>query len=285
MTYHFSPTGNNSKHPTMTFPFPIYDALKAIQQYLEQMFGRDGYGWSVGLNFISKDEPANKDNAGDLFVTLLRVEEETSRKPQLPLYNKVEKGYEMVNPEIWLNLHILITSQANDYGTALQQLSRVVYWINSIPSLKHNRKNDGGNGGTDITNYEMVLESLTAEQSNSLWQTLGAKMVPAVAYNVRMVQIGSEPYTEDPFGIIGIDKDNVKYTEKAGEWPIQLTDGSLRLKLQKGEKLKDDETKHLIALLQQIEAKFNGTDFSGTILSEAEKAFLDSHTSNDDIQS
>ena len=269
----------------MTTPFPIYDALKAIQQYLEQMFGRDGYGWSIGLNFISKDEPANKDNAGDLFVTLLRVEEETSRKPQLPLYNKVEKGYEMVNPEIWLNLHILITSQANDYGTALQQLSRVVYWINSIPSLKHNRKEESGNGGPDITNYELVLESLTAEQSNSLWQTLGAKMVPAVAYNVRLVQIGSEPYTEDPFGIIGIDKDNVKYTEKAGEWPIQLTDGSLRLKLQKGEKLKDDETKHLIALLQQIEAKFNGTDFSGTILSEAEKAFLDSHTSNDDIQS
>lgn len=269
----------------MTTPFPIYDALKAIQQYLEQMFGRDGYGWSVGLNFISKDEPANNDNASDLFVTLLRVEEETSRKPQLPLYNKVEKGYEMVNPEIWLNLHILITSQANDYGTALQQLSRVVYWINSIPSLKHNRKEESGNGGPDITNYELVLESLTAEQSNSLWQTLGAKMVPAVAYNVRMVQIGSEPYTENPFGIIGIDKDNVKYTEKAGEWPIQLTDGSLRLKLQKGEKLKDDETKHLIALLQQIEAKFNGTDFSGTILSETEKAFLDSHTSNDDIQS
>lgn len=275
----------------MTTPFPIYDALKAIQQYLEQMLGRDGYGWSVGLNFISKDEPANKDNAGDLFVTLLRVEEETSRKPQLPLYNKVEKGYEMVNPEIWLNLHILITSQANDYGTALQQLSRVVYWINSIPSLKHNPKDDGGNGGTDITNYELVLESLTAEQSNSLWQTLGSKMVPAVAYNVRMVEIGSEPYTEDPFGIVGIDKDNVKYTEKAngedllGAWPIRLAASTLRVKLKNGEKLKDDETEHLIALLQQLEDKFKDTEYSGTVLSEKEKAFLDSATSNKDKQS
>ena len=275
----------------MTTPFPIYDALKAIQQYLEQMLGRDGYGWSVGLNFISKDEPANKDNAGDLFVTLLRVEEETSRKPQLPLYNKVEKGYEMVNPEIWLNLHILITSQANDYGTALQQLSRVVYWINSIPSLKHNPKDDGGNGGTDITNYELVLESLTAEQSNSLWQTLGSKMVPAVAYNVRMVEIGSEPYTEDPFGIVGIDKDNVKYTEKAngedllGAWPIRLAASTLRVKLKNGEKLKDDETEHLIALLQQLEDKFKDTEYSGTVLSEKEKAFLDSATSNGNKQS
>lgn len=271
--------------------FPIYDALKAIQQYLEQMFGKDGYGWSVGLNFISKDEPADKDNAGDLFITLLRVEEETSRKPQLPLYNKVEKGYEMVNPEIWLNLHILITSQANDYGTALQQLSRVVYWINSIPSLKHNRKEEGGNGGTDITNYEMVLESLTAEQSNSLWQTLGSKMVPAVTYNVRMVEIGSEPYTEAPFGIVGIDKDNVKYNEKAngedllGAWPIRLAASTLRVKLKNGEKLKDDETEHLIALLQQLEDKFKDTEYSGTVLSEKEKAFLDSATSNKDKQS
>lgn len=275
----------------MLHTFPIYDALKAIQQYLEQMFGRDGYGWSVGLNFISKDEPANNDNAGDLFITLLRVEEETSRKPQLPVYSRGENGYEMANPEIWLNLHILITSQANDYGTALQQLSRVVYWINSIPSLKHNRKEEGGNGGTDITNYEMVLESLTAEQSNSLWQTLGSKIVPAVTYNVRMVEIGSAPYTEEPFGIVGIDKDNVKYNEKAngedllGAWPIRLAASTLRVKLKNGEKLKDDETEHLIALLQQLEDKFKDTEYSGTVLSEKEKAFLDSATSNKDKQS
>ena len=275
--------------------FPIYDALKAIQQYLKQMFGKDGYGWSVGLNLISKDEPADKDNAGDLFITLLRVEEETSRKPQLPVYSRGENGYEMANPGIWLNLHILISSQANDYGTALQQISRVVYWINSIASLRHikkeNSRSDEPKSYSDIVNYEIVLESLSAEQNNSLWQTLGAKMVPAVAYNVRMVEISSVPYTEEPFGAVGIDKDNVKYSEKAnGEdlqeaWPIRLAASTLRVRLKNGEKLKDDETEHLIALLQQLEDKFKDTEFSGTVLSEKEKAFLDSATSNDNKQS
>ncbi len=264
----------------MNSSFPIYDALKAIQQYLEQMFRKDGYGWSVGLNFISKDEPANNDNAGDLFITLLRVEEETSRKPQLPLYNKVEKGYEMVNPEIWLNLHILITSQANDYGTALQQLSRVVYWINSIPSLKHNRKNDGGNGGTDITNYELVLESLTAEQSNSLWQTLGCKMVPAVVYKIHTVEVGALAYTKTPYGIVGIDSEGKRFDEKPVgedqhiEWPIQITDGSLRLKLKNGIPLLENEKEQLVEWLTQLENRLNPTHNGVSALSDEEKTFL-----------
>lgn len=162
----------------------IDKTLEAIEKHLIYSFSNretpEFKNIAIGLDPIKKDEQENKK---EITITLLRIEEETSRKPQ-NVYHYIkedEKVIKKVNPDICLNLYILIVSHAQDYGTALMEISKVIYWMNSFQSK----------------DCIVELHTLTAEQNNSLWQTLGSEIKPAVAYKVRMVTISSEVVNED----------------------------------------------------------------------------------------
>ena len=154
--------------------FPIYDALNDLKLYLElkakeNKLTNPTMDWNVSLNSLDKDGQKDEEK-NDIVITLLRIEEETSRKTQQPNYSQWAKvGGEISNPEIWVNLYILISSQTNVYETALRQISTVIYWINNIHDSRHY---DPSNTNVPesvkkvfdkITSYSIELQSLTTE--------------------------------------------------------------------------------------------------------------------------
>lgn len=105
------------------------------------------------------------------------------------------------NPDVCLNLYVLIVSHAQNYETALLEISKVIYWMNSFQSK----------------DCLVELHTLSAEQNNSLWQTLGTEIRPAVVYKVRMLTIGSE-ILEESCSVVrsGEDGKPVHFSDNSG---------------------------------------------------------------------
>lgn len=219
----------------------MYTTLTTIKNYLKQKFGQQKYslGWEVELGPIEKEGQVEK----SLFITLVRSEEETSvKQPNAKLrVDAGDKKHYYVNPDVCLNLYILISSHA-EYGLALQQIHDTIYYLNSIYP-------DDASISEEIKRLSIELQSPTAEQWNSLWQTLGGKVVPSVLYKLRMITISALSSTREvPF---------VKMKDgKESEVGVVIdTKSTLRWKLEQGQTLNKDETNELLSVLTNIRAK------------------------------
>lgn len=181
----------------------MHTILTSIQNYLKNSLQTPEFNHiNVGLAPIKKDGQENDD---EITITLLRIEEETSRKPQ-SVYHYVKEDDKLIkkaNPDVCLNLYILIVSHAQDYETALLEISKVIYWMNSFQSK----------------DCIVELQTLSAEQNNSLWQTLGVEIKPAVVYKVRMVTISSE-VVDDNVSVVNETEDGspVSISPDSGFW-------------------------------------------------------------------
>ena len=174
----------------------LKSTLENIRQYLEKKIEKAGYSdIKVKLDSITKDG----DNSG-LYLSLLRIEEETSIKPQTVYrYQDGKTAGKVTNPDVCLNLFVLVSAFTKDYGTGLQLISDVIYWINTIDHSVTEVSNPSDSNDTSykgkvpsVNELSIELQSLNMEQTNSLWQTIGTKIVPAVVYKIRMLRI-AEP--------------------------------------------------------------------------------------------
>jgi len=181
----------------------MHTILTSIQNYLKTSLQTSEFDHiTIGLAPIKKDGQEKDD---EITITLLRIEEETSRKPQ-NVYHYIKEDDKMIkraNPDVCLNLYILIVSHAQDYETALMEISKIIYWMNSFQSK----------------DCIVELQTLSAEQNNSLWQTLGTEIMPAVVYKVRMVTISSK-VVDDDVSVVNETEDGspVSISPDSGFW-------------------------------------------------------------------
>jgi hypothetical protein len=165
----------------------IKDILVSLKDYLGFMMPE---GTHVVLDAVKKDM---EEGEGDLVITLLRIEEETSRKPQNTYFKVIgdsERPGEIyqVAPDLDLNLEVLISAPTRKYETALTLISEVITFLNSIRSLiKPAEMSD--ESYKLLKSMHLSIMGLSFDQTLSMWQTLGGTLVPAVAYKIRMVTI------------------------------------------------------------------------------------------------
>lgn len=166
--------------------------IKTIIEYIKKYL-KDRTGYQVYPKAISKDEKMED----GLCITLLMVEPETAVRKQatfVPNPNDATKGT-YKNPDLDINLYILISSHNEDYGTQLLQLSEAMRAMHNIYDFKtyteEELKNLTANQNVreKLKELSIELQNLTAEQNNSMWQTLGATVVPAACYKVRMLTL------------------------------------------------------------------------------------------------
>lgn len=163
----------------------IKEILVSLREYLNYMMPE---GTNVVLDSVKKDKETGE---GDLVITLLRIEEETSRKPQ-NYYFKVGEGNEresyLISPDLDLNLEVLISAPTSKYETALTLISEVISLLNSIKTITKPAEMTEESFNR-INSMRLSMMGLSFDQMLSMWQTLGGTLVPAVAYKIRMVTI------------------------------------------------------------------------------------------------
>lgn len=121
-----------------------------------------------------------------LGLSLVNIEEERVMKSQKCVSVDANGMVSHFNPEINLNLFLLITANFNDYDTGLKFLSGAIRFFQSKSVFTPDNT-----PGLDPVVKKLIVElhSLSFEQQNHLWGSLGAKFMPSVLYKVRMLSI------------------------------------------------------------------------------------------------
>jgi hypothetical protein len=133
-----------------------------------------------------------------LGLSLINIEEErTAKEQQSKFINSVGK-VEKRNPEILLNLYVLITanfqnktqlSDTDDYVEGLKQLSYAIAFFQSKNVFTP--ENSPAMAGFDPNLKKIVVElySYSFEQLYNFWSVVGAKYLPSVLYKIKTIQI------------------------------------------------------------------------------------------------
>jgi hypothetical protein len=103
--------------------------------------------------------------------------------------NPGDNFYTVVNPEIHLNLYVLVTYQydGQNYEEALKQLGNVAAvlqgkYVFSAPDFMK--------PAYDVLQQIVVeLYTQTIDQNSNMWQALGEKLSPSLLYKLRVVAI------------------------------------------------------------------------------------------------
>jgi hypothetical protein len=149
-----------------------------------------------------------------LGLSLINIEEERVMKEQRSTYRNPNGDIETYNPEIKVNLYVLISANyinvttSSSYEEGLKQLSGVISFFqgknvfvpDNSPTLD-----------PSIQKLIVELYSFSFEQQYNFWSVVGAKYMPSVLYRVRLVSFQEKrileqagPVTQATIGVTNI---------------------------------------------------------------------------------
>lgn len=179
----------------------INDALNLIVRELNQYISPGENDSTVVLGNIgfiegSGSNTADLSNDTDLakmVLSLVNVEEEKTLKNGPHDFMRNGQIHYKNRPVV-LNLYLLFSANFPVYDTSLKRLSQVIaffqgkniFTVQNSPSLTAESES--------LKELKLILElnSLSFEQINHLWGSLGGKQVPFVLYKARLIEIESQ---------------------------------------------------------------------------------------------
>lgn len=152
-------------------------------------------------NIALMGEDATVDLSNKVVITLVNSEEESTLKNNGNTVRTIN-GYRYVEPAVFLNLYILVSATLGKdlqdaYEFALHRLSSIVqffqakksFTVKNSPFTSISNDNNIPQEIKDQLRLNVELYTLTFEQINHLWGSLGGKQVPFAMYKIRLVKI------------------------------------------------------------------------------------------------
>lgn len=171
----------------------IHQALQLIRDELQQFLNAKMKP-QQNVNYASLVNPTNDQGESNwpsnaLGLSLVNVEEERILRNQAPQVRRDGSDLALSGATMKLHLYLLVSSHFGDYTDALRFLSytlsffqtKAVFTPQNAPTMP---------AGMDQLN--VALHSLTFEQMNQLWGTIGTKYLPSALYVVKLVSLGEE---------------------------------------------------------------------------------------------
>ena len=151
---------------------------------------------TVVLENVAKMEDPNFDGANKVILSLVNVEEESALKNRRA-YEIVNNEVEYKRPPVVLNLYVLFSANLNKYEDSLMALSKLMSFFQAKNYFSYAEDPPAEDGASiDFTPEEqdafrvtLDLYTLTFEQLNHLWGSLGGKQIPAAMYKLRVVPV------------------------------------------------------------------------------------------------
>ena len=168
----------------------IDKALHFLEDQLNAVLSQAGQPDNLLLTSVVNEKGELHIQAGQLALTVVNIEEEKILKAQLPNERRNGNQIQFSNPEIKLNLLLLLAANPgnNNYLAALERLSQAMLFLQGTPFFDRTRF-PALAAPPEIEKLSIELYTLTLEQQNQLWASLGAKYLPSVVYKLRLVII------------------------------------------------------------------------------------------------
>lgn len=187
----------------------LFEALSIVRDELQYYIRTWGAGMpsaNVVLENVALLETSGDTLLSDaITISLVNIEEESTLKNTSHLRPNGTGGLAYTHAPIFLNLYLLFCANFtggqhpnNNYLEALRRLSLVIQFFQSRKQFSiHNSPNsslaqDPGNfSNPQLTGLELSMElyTLTFEQINHLWGSLGGRQIPFVMFKSRLVAI------------------------------------------------------------------------------------------------
>lgn len=144
---------------------------------------------------------------GKIVLSLVNIMEEASLK-NANSYNISDGKPLLINPPVYLNLFLLFlanftkggsATDDTDYSNALMRLSQVIEFFQGKNVFSVQDSPEGNSlQDPELQDLRIKLElvSMTFEQVNYLWGSLGGKQIPFVLYKAGIVPLQREFITE-----------------------------------------------------------------------------------------
>jgi hypothetical protein len=175
----------------------IEKAIILLRNELQAYINTKDASVNVIVDNIAMFETASGDTlTNNIVLTLVNIEEESALKNQPPLKRPVGATGVYENTPVFLNLYVLFTCNysGNDYRLALRRLAYIIQFLQSKTSFSTATGISsvvGDLDSDDAINLKFTLElyTLTFEQINHLWGSLGGRQMPFAMYKLRLVAI------------------------------------------------------------------------------------------------
>lgn len=118
-------------------------------------------------------------------ISLVNVEEDRIGRQQ-EAFTKTPSGVQYAHPPVKLNLYVLFVMNHKSHELALRWLAAIIRFFQHQPvftPLSHPALNAA------ITQLNVEMMTLSFEQNNQLWSTLGGKYLPSILYKIRQVTV------------------------------------------------------------------------------------------------
>jgi hypothetical protein len=168
----------------------INKAMQFLKDQLNTVLSQPGHPDNLLLTSVVNEKGELNVESGKLCLTLVNIEEEKILRSQLPREKRTGDQIQFTNPEIKLNLLLMLAANpgADNYLDALERLSQAMLFLQGT-SFFDKIKFPALAAEPQIDQLSVELFSLSLEQQNQLWASIGAKYLPSVIYKVRLVVI------------------------------------------------------------------------------------------------
>ncbi|HEY5603807.1 MAG TPA: DUF4255 domain-containing protein [Gammaproteobacteria bacterium] len=166
--------------------------LAQLNQYLHQLDGNPmgSANPAVMGNISQLDVPETAtDLDNHLVLTLVNISEEATLKNGRTFTTNANGTVDYHNAPLHLNLFLLFTANYRNYETALKRLSQVMTFFQG--KQKFTQANSPGPNITPLLDFSLTIDllSLSFEEINHLWGSLGGKQLPFAAYRGRLITL------------------------------------------------------------------------------------------------
>lgn len=121
-----------------------------------------------------------------LAISVLSIEEDRVLRSQAPEYTLVNGQHVQVQPDLRVNLLIVVAANFRHYDQSLKYLSHVLTFFQACPKFTPTTHPALD---ASIERLTLELQSPGFEQLNQIWASIGGKMLPAVYYRVRVISL------------------------------------------------------------------------------------------------
>ncbi|HEX8242778.1 MAG TPA: DUF4255 domain-containing protein [Longimicrobium sp.] len=165
-----------------------------LNAYLAARNGTDQV--KAQLTRVMNDQNQVAIEPNSLAMTVINIEEERTFKAQVPTHAYTQGRHVVHEPELKVNLLVMVSAFFSNYAEALKHLSCALTWSQAHPAFNPTRS-----PALDprIEKLTLELQTLAFEQLNQVWAFVGSKQLPSIFLRVRMVVLqDAEPAAVQP---------------------------------------------------------------------------------------
>ena len=180
-----------------------------LNHELEMAFGKKNEPRVVARGLLNPDGSTVSTIDNRIVVSVISLEQETTRKHFENYMNDGSQNYGKVAPPVQLNLFVLISANYDNstdaqYLEANKMLSAIIGVFQAQPYFT---QKSNGLMKSPLEKLTFEIFNVPINELSHIWSGIGAKYLPSIIYKIRMLAIREEVIRKEVQGISGLGGD------------------------------------------------------------------------------